>query len=297
MCNAINWKDSSFFSKDRIVLTNNEIKIPGVRVLGYHLMTRAISPLQLHFHENSFEFTVILDGAFIFQAQNQDYKAAGNDIFIAYPDEVHSTNQFPLSHGEFYWFQLDVSSMQNFLFLSESAARELVNRLLHIQRHLVRIKDSMVFYSLKEAFRLSLRAVSPHLAAGYLVLFLNLLADISTEQPVLTKEIYSALNFVYDNIYTDISLDDLAASCHLSVPQFKVRFKREVGISPRSFINIQKIEAAKTLLLEGCSKTETALQLGFNTSSYFSAVFKKYTFYTPSEFVKNNQKSDDAADR
>lgn len=112
------------------------------------------------------------------------------------------------------------------------------------------------------------------------------------EQHILTPEIYRALNFIYDHIYLDISLENLAACSGLSVSQFKVRFKQEVGISPRSFINMQKVEAAKSMLLEGLSKTETALQLGFNTSSYFAAVFKKYTFYTPSEYVRSKNKTD-----
>lgn len=194
--------------------------------------------------------------------------------------------QRALSHGEFYWFQLDISSLCHFLFLEESAACDLINRLQHIRRHVIKVKDDSIFNLLKQAFQLSLSASTPYLAASHLVLFLNLLSSISDEQQTLSKEIYQALNYVYDHISMDISLDNLAACSNLSVPQFKVRFKREVGISPRSFINMQKIEAAKTMLLEGLSKTDIALQLGFNTSSYFSAVFKKYTFCTPSEYVK-----------
>ena len=122
----------------------------------------------------------------------------------------------------------------------------------------------------------------------YLLLFLNQLATISTDNHTLSREIYNALNFIYDHIESDISIDDLAKCSMLSVPQFKVRFKQEVGISPRSFINMQKIELAKQMLLEGSSKTQIALSLGFNTSSYFSAVFKRYTFCTPSEYVKKH---------
>lgn len=283
---AINWKDDYYSSKDRVVLTNAQIHIPGVRVLGHHLMTNAIKPLQLHYHEDSFEFTIIYEGIFIFQAGNKDYKAAGGEIFVAYPNEPHSTNQFPLSHGEFYWFQLDTSSLRKFLFLDEDAARDLISRLNRIRKHVVKVKDDAVFSLFKHAFELSLTASSPYLAASYLVLFLNLLCSISAEQQTLSKEIYHALNFIYDHIYMDISLENLAACSNLSVPQFKVRFKQEVGISPRSFINMQKVESAKHMLLEGLSKTEVALQLGFNTSSYFAAVFKKYTFYTPTEYIK-----------
>ena len=288
MESAINWKDTYFASKDRIVLTNNEVRVPGDRVLAHHLMNSSIAPLQAHYHEDCFEFTLIYDGSFIFQAQGQNYKASGSDIFIAYPNEVHSTNQFPLSHGEFYWLQLDCRTDKGFLFLEKPAADDLIQRLQNIRRHLVKLDTDEPFSYLRQAFQLAVNGVSPYLIAGYLVLFLNLLSNDSVRQQPVSKEIYQALNYIFDHIETDISMEQLAACSNLSVPQFKVKFKKEMGVSPRSFVNTQKIEVAKQLLLEGMSKTDVALQLGFNTSSYFAAVFKKYTFSTPSEYVKNN---------
>ena len=285
---AIKWEDSYYVSKDRVVLTNRQISVPGIRVLAHHLMTSAIPGLAAHYHENCFEFTVICDGAFTFQAHNKNYTVAGGDIFVAYPNEVHSTNSVPLSHGEFYWLQLDISSPEHFLFLEENAARDLILRLNNIQSHIVKIRDRNLLSLLKNAFFLSLNGDSPYLIASHLLLFLNQLATISTDTHTLSREIYNALNFIYDHIESDISIDDLAKCSMLSVPQFKVRFKQEVGISPRSFINMQKIELAKQMLLEGSSKTQIALSLGFNTSSYFSAVFKRYTFCTPSEYVKKH---------
>ena len=50
----------------------------------------------------------------------------------------------------------------------------------------------------------------------------------------------------------------------------------------------QKIEQAKILLLEKMSITDVAMYLGFTSSSYFSTVFKKFTLYTPSEYIKNS---------
>ncbi len=291
MHEPINWKDSYYYSKDRIVLTNEQVPVPGIRVLAHHLITSAIPALESHYHENCFEFTIIFEGVFTFQAQGKNYTAAGSDIFVAYPNEVHSTNQVPLSHGEFYWLQLDVSSAENLLFLNRSAADSLIRCLYNLKRHIVKVRDNDILPLLKTAFELSISKESPYLIASYLVLFFNRLIGLSTTEHPLSRGIYQALNYIYDNIQADISLETLAWYSHLSIPQFKVRFKQEVGISPRSFINLQKIEAAKPLLLEGMSKTEVALQLGFNTSSYFSAVFKRYTTFSPSEYIKRHQNS------
>ena len=289
MDKPINWKDTYFFSKDRVVLTNNEIQIPGVRVLAHHLMSSAISPLAPHYHEHCFEFTVIYDGVFIFHAEEKNYKVTGGNIFVVRPDEVHSTDRTPLSHGDFYWFQLDVSSADSFLFLNKEAAEDLINRLYNLNTHVIKPDSDELIHFIRSAFRLATNAGNPYLTASYLLLFLNKLANISTNERLLSKDIYCSLNYIFDNIYSNISLEELAKCSNLSVPQFKVRFKQELGISPRSFINLQKIEASKPMLLEGFSKTEIALSLGFNTSSYFSAVFKKYTYCTPSEYVKRHK--------
>ena len=245
MNDAINWKDSYYISKDRIVLTDRQIQVPGIRVLAHHLMTSAIPGLAAHYHENCFEFTIICDGAFTFQAHNKNYTVAGGDVFVAYPNEIHSTNSVPLSHGEFYWLQLDISSPDHFLFLEKNAARDLIFRLNNIPSHIVKIRDKYVFSLLKRAFSLSLTGNSPYLIASHLVLFLNQLVTFSSDSHTLSRGIYNALNFIYDHIESDISIDELAKCSMLSVPQFKVRFKQEVGISPRSFINMQKIELAK----------------------------------------------------
>ena len=59
-----------------------------------------------------------------------------------------------------------------------------------------------------------------------------------------------------------------------------------MGISPRYYINQQKIEYSKMLLQDGMSVTDIAMLLNFNTSSYFSTVFKKYTLFSPLEYLK-----------
>ena len=57
---------------------------------------------------------------------------------------------------------------------------------------------------------------------------------------------------------------------------------------PRTYINRQKIELAKKLLLETCNVTNVAEELGFDTPAYFSAVFRKFMAVTPSQYIREN---------
>ncbi|MEA5015261.1 MAG: AraC family transcriptional regulator [Candidatus Limiplasma sp.] len=287
MQQPVRWEDEHYLSRNRIVLTAKQLQVPGVKVFAHHVMTCAISPLAPHYHENCFEFTVIFDGVFSFHTDSQTYKVSGGNTFIAYPNEVHSTDEIPLSHGEFYWIQLNISSSRDFLFLDEQAAECLIQKLYQMRHHTVKIRDKQHLDLIKAAFKLTTTPGSQYLISGYLVLFFNLLAEnAAASAPSLSWNIYRAVNYITDHVAQEITLDELARCSCLSVSQFKSRFKQETGVSPRSYINMHKVELAKDMLRGGKSITETAFLLNFNTSSYFTAVFKKYTFFTPSDFMK-----------
>ena len=50
-----------------------------------------------------------------------------------------------------------------------------------------------------------------------------------------------------------------------------------------------KIKKSKEYLIEGRSVTETAMILGFNTSDYFSTVFKKFNGVSPLKWVQKKR--------
>lgn len=62
-------------------------------------------------------------------------------------------------------------------------------------------------------------------------------------------------------------------------------FKKEIGEKLSSYILKCKLEAAKTLLLEGLSNNRIADMLGFSSESHFISVFKKQYGITPKKFV------------
>ena len=223
----IEWEDHFQTTKEIVHLTYNELKIPGLRLFGMLHPLTASAPLRLHIHSSAFEITFVTQGEMAFYTNGKDYTVPGGSAFISYPNEPHSTNQIPLTPKQIYWFQLDISDPENFLFLSPPIARKLIDDLYSIRKHMVNTDN---------------------------------------------KEITQIMKHIYDQ-------------CMGSLPQFKQKFKRYTGTSPRNYINIKKIEYSKDLLRNGTSITNTAMQLSFNTSTYFATVFKKYTLLTPSEYV------------
>lgn len=290
MFSAINWHDQYTLTKERIIYTKEQHHVPGVHALARHTMKDSIPSLKWHYHENSFEFTISTKGAFSFSTQTSSYRFSGGDVFIAFPDEIHGTNNIPVSVGEIYWFQLDISNPKEFLFMNEDTAIHMIESLQALPHHVVQANAEEMRPLIQQAFYLTQRNEEPEFIASYLQLFLHLLIhSANNEKFALSPDIGRTLNYILDNITEELSLEELAALANLSCSQYKQKFKKQLGISPRHFINQQKIEYSKLLLLEGMSVTDIAMLLGFTTSSYFSTVFKKYTLYTPTEYLESQK--------
>lgn len=282
----INWKDEYFVSKDRIVLTNNELRIPGIRLFATHKIQNAILPLLPHYHENCFEFTFVVKGSMYFYTAQKEYTVSGGNVFVSFPDEVHSTNDIPISLNHQYWMQVDISDPCNFLFLKEEIARELIQELYQMDKHLIPTDNKEIRYIIEKAFELTNSPGNRILIANYLSIFLQLLISHSkVSRYHASPDIETAITYIQKHVTEELPLEDLADLCNLSTSQFKQKFRHIVGISPRNYINQEKIEYSKKLLCQGHPITDVAMQLGFNSSSYFSTVFKKYTMEMPRAYV------------
>jgi len=76
-----------------------------------------------------------------------------------------------------------------------------------------------------------------------------------------------------------------------SLPYFMRRFHREVGISPKAYLNRYRIERAKSEL-EGSDRTmeEIARSVGFRDPAYFARQFVKLTRLSPRAYRRIHQK-------
>jgi AraC family transcriptional regulator len=91
--------------------------------------------------------------------------------------------------------------------------------------------------------------------------------------------------YVQANFDSGISLSDLAMVAGLSRMHFAAQFRAATGYRPREYLLNQRIEHAKSLLLN----TETplvqvALTVGFSSQAHFSTVFKRITSETPARW-------------
>ena len=102
------------------------------------------------------------------------------------------------------------------------------------------------------------------------------------------KRINHALEIMYRNIHSDVSVEELAKECCLSAGHFSHLFKDVVGISPHSYMIFIRMEKARDLLINTrLPIREIGETVGCPDQNYFSRLFKKHTGMSPSEFRKN----------
>ena len=96
------------------------------------------------------------------------------------------------------------------------------------------------------------------------------------------------INFIRQNIYNTISIEDLLQISCMSKSTFYRAFVDQLGISPYQLIINERLKIAKNLLLEErLSIKETAYASGFSSPNYFIRLFKKHEGITPKQFVNS----------
>jgi len=95
-----------------------------------------------------------------------------------------------------------------------------------------------------------------------------------------------------DENLTDPSLRirTLAESCGMSEAWFRREFEKYYGKSPLEYVKQKRVETAKLLLQSGLyTVTEVAFRSGFESSSYFSAEFRRLEGISPREYKNRTE--------
>lgn len=101
------------------------------------------------------------------------------------------------------------------------------------------------------------------------------------------SKIAPIIKYINEHINENVSLSLGANLCNMSQSQFSRTFKKETGKTFKEYVLLKKIEQAK-FYIKTTDKSfgEISDFLGFEDSSYFTKLFKKYEGITPKEYKK-----------
>lgn len=100
--------------------------------------------------------------------------------------------------------------------------------------------------------------------------------------------IHEILHYINQNCHSKIKLDTLTQIAKQDKYKFIRQFKKNVGITPFEYVNLQRTIQAKRYLREGKSLIETALSSGYYDQSHFNHYFKRYVGLSPSDYIRRN---------
>jgi AraC-like DNA-binding protein len=93
-------------------------------------------------------------------------------------------------------------------------------------------------------------------------------------------------HYIKNNFDNELNLDLLSHIRFTSKFHLLRLFKRYYGQTPMQYLIDRRLDKSKELLLKGQSVTETCFDIGFESPSSFSTLFKSKFGLTPTEFQK-----------
>ena len=98
----------------------------------------------------------------------------------------------------------------------------------------------------------------------------------------------TAVRIISEHATKKLTLEDLAARVHVSVPYLYKLFQTHLGISPGKYIAKIRAEECKVLLRDKqLSMGQVATQMGFSSLQQFSRQFKNTCGITPSQYANS----------
>ena len=271
--------------------SKDDLELDFIEHFAYGRACLAVAPLMSHAHDDCIELTFILNGNQNFYVGGDVYKLSGNEIFVTYPGEYHSTGEFPIYRNECYCVAININRVKKSKQLPDSLKSMLVK--FTENRNYVYKFNKLMLLLLKNAYK-SLTSSDPIkkvAGIGYIISLLSeTAAQVGSSERELPPEIFRAIKYIESNISEVITLEELSRVSGLSLSHFKVKFKNETGVTPWIFIMEKKIELSKEMLKKGgMSITKVAYELNFGSASYFSFLFKRFCGMTPTEYKKNTE--------
>lgn len=275
---------------------------------AYHvnLLDMYLSLIRWHWHEE-LEINLVLKGEARFLVHDSTIiLKEGEGIFVN-QNALHSVNASPEKECEIY----SIVFHPEFLFgyshsnLSSQYLLPLINNTdLRYQcfypsketdAKIIDLATELCQVNTKKEFGYELKTKSI-LAEIWLLLLSyrknDFKANTKSELAITADEMRAkeGITYIAQHFAEQITLQEIADSIHISKSECCRCFKRCLRVTPFEYLLKYRIYAAVGMISKAekaISISDIAMQTGFNSSSYFNKIFKKYIGCTPSEYKRS----------
>lgn len=247
---------------------------------------RATYDSQLSYKKHSHQqlsLGLIVAGATQTTYLNKLHQVNKGQLILIEPNKVHSCNPLPQQSRSYFMLyfnndwclqrlsELYQQAVNNFscteiVFEDDYLIVEYQKLLLHIKK--------------KRSVRVIIERIALHIFSHY--------CQINSMPKQEIKLLSQVKFFLLENIQQVDDLPIIAKKVGFSQEMIIRSFKKQLGITPKAYLNNIRIEQAKLLLQTGQKIVDVALQLGFNDQSHFHRTFVNYCAITPKQYQQVN---------
>lgn len=245
-----------------------------------------------HFH-NEYELYYLIKGQRYYFIENESYFVDQGSLVIINKNQVHKTATYENPYHDRIVLGFnerilsEIAALSNFKissFFQNYYGVIPLNKELQKQVHylLIRIhkelknKESHSFFMVS-MYLLEIIIIADRIAQSTIPISRGIVAQSEKH-----NRVNQTANYIKSNYYKKLSLDNIADAQFINKSYLSRIFKDVTGFTVNEYLHICRVQEAKKLLEESNDSIYIiAKKVGFETSSYFERIFKKYTETTP----------------
>ena len=285
----VNYKKYSFYTPEDIIEKESQDII-----LSNMLLTWAgcyVKAYEHYIHNRLLQDYVLiycLDGQGWLELQDNRFSIKKGDLLICPPGIIHSYGADAKDPWTKYWVHFRGDAAPAYVaFVGATASAPIV----HIGEN---IKLLSLFQEIMEVLKTGYTHSNLLLATSYLNTILSYINNLEMKNALNSAggiNIDQIINYMLDNLNTNLDLEQLAHYANLSKYHFTKLFKEKTGYTPIDYYIRLKIQKACELLtLSNVTIVSLSSSLGFNNPYYFSIAFKKIIGSSPQNY-RNQHKN------
>lgn len=241
-----------------------------------------------HFHDH-YVIGAIEAGCRSLTCKNREHVIKKGDVLLFHPGENHGCDQRDEGTMDYRGINIPVETMC-------SLATEITGerKLLGFSQNV--ITDQEVRHCFAALHQKIMSSSEKFEKEELLFLLLEMLIERygqSFERCALAggDEIQGVCRFIETHYRERISLERLCEHSHLSKSTLLRAFIKSKGVTPYRYLQSFRVSRAKTLLKQGASPLEAALETGFSDQSHFTNFFHQYIGMPPAAYRRIFQTS------
>lgn len=259
----------------------------GKRIIYNHVLYENPNSNDFDFHTHDIcEILLLKQGDVSGKIGARTYKLKKNDLIIFRPMAVHGVFIDSNRNYERYNILFDEKAIANKAFEKLPADLDIIsfegnNYVLDIFNKLDYYYDKFKGNDLK---RLILNLVEELVFNLTLAPCNKLNTQLISENPLLNR----AIEYIQSNYANQITVEQICKELFISKSHLHHLFADNINISPKKYINLQRLAKAQSLMSNGVKPYEAYLLCGFTDYATFYRNYRNYFGHAPSSELSSS---------